>query len=229
MAPPLFLNGEEKTMSIEGLTEGKVIGHGDVRQVSYGDNEVNHYEWTYRGIKSEGESIAAGRAIFKQRLFCYIHLPGGKNIVPKEFKEETPEKLAPFFAMHPKAQRIYQLWKAGNERPVDGTPIDLWPGMDEGQREEFKAQKIYTIEQVASLSDLNLQTLGPSARGIRNKARIYLDNAKNAAASEELDKLRAELAEMRAQMLADKEQKEIEKPAKKKKTRDLEVIEEGKK
>lgn len=191
---------------MDGLESGRIIGHGDVRQVIYGDNEANHYEWKYVAVRDAARSEKEGREVRKQVLCCLIHVPGGKNVIPKEFKDEAGQAIQQFFMMHPKAHRLFQLWKAGNEKPVDGTPIDLWPYMDEGQKEEFKAQRVYTIEQIAALPDTTLQTLGPSARTIKGKAVKFLEDAKNAAAAEENAKLKAELAELREMILSQKEE-----------------------
>lgn len=190
---------------MDGLESGKIVGHGDVRQVIYGDNEANHYEWSFFGQKDAAESERQGHQVFKQYLLCKIHLPGGKTVHAKQFRDENDAELPEFFARHPKAHRIFQLFRTGAERPMDGTPIDLWPYMDEGQKEEFKAQRIYTVEQIAALPDMTLQTLGPAARGIRTKAQQFLENAKNAVAAEENAKLKAEMAELRAMLLEQKE------------------------
>jgi hypothetical protein len=104
-------------------------------------------------------------------------------------------------------------YQAGLTGEVQGTPIEDWSEVTPSQVRELNHQNIYTVEQVASLSD----SVSGSIRAIyhlKAKAKHYLESKKESVAKAVVDAQlaaqaethKAELervkAEMRAEMLA---------------------------
>jgi hypothetical protein len=76
----------------------------------------------------------------------------------------------------------YEDWKAGRASSDAGTPLEQWPLMDVGLVAAFKAANVYTVQQLATLSDGLLDTaIRRGGREWRAKAQAWLDEAKTAA------------------------------------------------
>lgn len=98
------------------------------------------------------------------------------------------------------------------ERMQSGTPLAQWPLLNKAQAEMLRAIKFFSVEQIAGASDEQLQNLGMHGgmqpMALRDKARAFLNVAKNASyadeAAQELKKRDEELAAIKAQAEADK-------------------------
>jgi hypothetical protein len=97
---------------------------------------------------------------------------------------------------------FYDAWKKGHETPTDGTPLSAWPGCRPEEAERFNMMRIYTVQDVAAMTDGDLDRFGMGARDKRAMAIAFLeagDKAKIAAESEQLkrdlDETRNELKE----------------------------------
>lgn len=121
--------------------------------------------------------------------------PGSGVVVAVSRLQKNPEYwgvIGPF----------YDAWKKGQETPVDGTPLSAWPGCHSGEAERFAMMRIYTVQDVAAMTDGDLDRFGMGGREKRALAVAFLkagDSAKLAAESEaqktEIRDLRAELDE----------------------------------
>ena len=85
-----------------------------------------------------------------------------------------------------------------------GTPLEQWPQITRSQVKEAKYFECHTVEQMSNLSDAHCQKLGMGFQELRNKAKAYLaaaaGTADATAAAAENDRMRSELAEMKAQL-----------------------------
>jgi len=94
----------------------------------------------------------------------------------------------------------------GKENLEVGTPLSQWPLLGPSQVEMLKAMKFSTVEQVASASDAQINSLGMGGGmapfTLRDKAQRYLVVAKDTSAvdraAEELEKFKKEAAEREA-------------------------------
>lgn len=69
---------------------------------------------------------------------------------------------------------VYERWKQGQEDPVEGTPLDVWPAMTKGMIDALRMINIRSIEDLAETNDAGLENIGMGARVLRDKARHYL-------------------------------------------------------
>ena len=127
--------------------------------------------------KMEKASVDAGRPIFKEVIHIrkitsdrYLEID---RPVRDEDKVEYPQEWAQ--------------WERTRESRVLGTPIDTWPQLNDTQKAEFKAMKIYTVEQMAGLPDASCNMMG--MKDLRDKAKVYLEMGRDA---ELLGKVRSE-------------------------------------
>lgn len=107
--------------------------------------------------------------------------------------------------------KAYEDWKAGRASADAGTPLEQWALMDVGLVAAFKAANVYTVQQLACLSDGALDTsIRRGGREWRAKAIAWLDEARTAAGDvearatiarqqEELDVLKKTVAQLQKQ------------------------------
>lgn len=143
-------------------------------------------------VKMEFKSKQAGRPVFEDREFVRIIIPGDRRSMVVEPVNDDHKARWP---------REYEAFKAGQEAPVDGTPLADWPQIGRARVEELAYFHIRTVEQLAAVNDAHLQNLGMGAREERERAKVFLDVAKNGTGP--LSKLvtRVEQAEARADTL----------------------------
>ena len=161
-------------------------------------NYVKFYrQWVRNNFKSAQEGVEVG----ENQDFIMIICPG-------QPKSEVRRKAKDSDKVEYRAE--WNAYCEGKEHQVSGTPIELLPGLANGMADGLKALYIYTIEQMASLSDLSLQKVGMGGNDIRQRCQAYL--SKN---STEVTALKAQLAELQAQMAKMQQGQQIEKPRKK--------------
>jgi hypothetical protein len=109
-------------------------------------------------------------------------------------------------ALWPMIEPAYKAWLKGQEEPTTGTALAAWPGVNSAQADRLKLMHIRTVEDVAAMTDADLEKVGMGARAMRDKARAFIQakqgDAHIAAALTERDATiaaqAAELEELRA-------------------------------
>ena len=85
-----------------------------------------------------------------------------------------------------------------------GTALEVWadesPDFNRAQLDELKILRFQTVEQVALASDQQLQRIGMGGAGLRERARMFLQQRNKAEANRELDDTKRQLAELQSQM-----------------------------
>ena len=108
----------------------------------------------------------------------------------------------------PHVEKYYDHWLAGQEDPVEGTPLDVLPFLPPPIVGHLKNIHIRTAEDLAATTDGDLERIGMGARGWREKARSFIEAkegtaliaAVNADLKLENEQLRADVDEMKAQL-----------------------------
>ena len=142
-------------------------------------------------IEIKDETIAQGRPIFKDADWIQIMTPGDQlNVIDTIARDNHKARF-------PQQWAVYQN-KIGNQEEIVGTPVSAWPLVSMSQAEELKGIKFHTVESIANCSDQQLQRIGMiagmSPHAFREKARTYLNLAKDTA---EVDAKNAELAQLK--------------------------------
>lgn len=131
----------------------------------------------------------------KGKDYIQITIPGGKTRIDRKC---TDEDIARF----PFHWERYRLSKEGVATVV-GTPLDGVSFLNEESVLELKAKCVTTIEQLASLNDHAIQSLGPGTRQQVTDARIHLATQHARALDrerEENENLRATISDLQAKM-----------------------------
>lgn len=130
-----------------------------------------------RSEPDPAKSAAAGHPVYKTTHFACVRNPGSRD----EWITKVNDN---FFRQYGRAS--YDAWCKDQTQPVDGTPLELWPPIPKALVEEWKYFHVRTVEQLASLSDTNVQRMGMGVLEWRKKAVAWLEDAKTGAASQRL-------------------------------------------
>lgn len=118
----------------------------------------------------------------------------------------------------------WEAWKGGQEAPLNGTPLAVWPGVTTEQGDILRQFGLRTVEEVAAMTDGIVTKIPlPSARDIKANAQRFLESADQNRTAERLEEkdremamLKEQLEEMRQIVLSQEaKKKEPEEPAKK--------------
>lgn len=174
--------------------EPSLIARPDESRFAYDDKL--YVEFSREPVLHPGQSRDAGRAVYEERDFIRIHVPGDKTSVV--YRQATEQDIQRF-------KTRYDKWKAGQSEAVTGTPLSAMPGMTPGKVEEYKFFKIITIEQLADAND-NLGQKFMSFHQDKARAKAFIDATKGNAPiekmNEELQKRDAEIENLRTMVEA---------------------------
>ncbi|OHV23847.1 hypothetical protein EOS93_28165 [Rhizobium sp. RMa-01] len=138
-----------------------------------------------------------GRPIFADKEFVRIFIAGDKHTeVYREVTDNDKQRFAD----------AYKRFKEGAEarEQLTGTPLAQWPYLKPSQIKEMEAVNIYTVEQLAALSDTAKQKIGMGANELTAAARAYLATAENSSAASafaaENERLKDEVTRLQEQM-----------------------------
>jgi hypothetical protein len=121
---------------------------------------------------SHSKSALEGRPIFEEREYIMIMVPGDKDsIVHRPAMESDKMRF----------QDRYERWKSKVGDQINtGTPLKMVPWLNSSQVKELEYFNVYSLEQLAALSDSHAQKfMGINA--LRQRAKDAIQAAKEAA------------------------------------------------
>lgn len=129
-----------------------------------------------------------GPPIYKKIAYVEIICPGNdKERINRRVKDADKERWPVQW------QRFLQHGE-GQEVQVDGMPIDRWPMVDVAQVQTLKASNVHTVEQLAGLADIDVQSLGMGMTRLKNAAQKWLKE--RSGQNEELEKANERIREL---------------------------------
>ena len=148
---------------------------------------------------NEYQSAQQGRPISNMRDFIRIEIPGDSTTIIETFVNDDHKKRFPLQYAHFLNEK-----SEGIEMEAQGTLLRDWSLLTSAQAKELKHFKFYTVEQVASASDQQIQALGMLVGmhpfSFRDKAKAYLLQAKDSAVvmqqAEEIRKRDQQIADL---------------------------------
>lgn len=176
-------------------------------------------------------SRQAGHEIYEPVLYIRITIRGNDKLEVHRPATEADKRRFPF---------SWQEFQRGEDAAARGTALSKLPGIDPGMLRGYHAKNIFTIEDLALVSDANLGNIGLGGRELRKKAIDYVENLKAThGASEALARMQSiidqereraakkdALLEQALQAIAELQKpKERKKPGPKKKTASVPVSE----
>jgi hypothetical protein len=155
-----------------------------------------YVEFMREPVLHPGLSKEAGRAVYEERDFVRVHVPGDKTTVVIQPMNEM--NLIRF-------RSRYDKWKAGQAEAVSGTPLTALPSMTPAKVEEYKFFKIVTVEQLADAND-QLGQKFMSFHSDKQTAKRFIEatkgNAPVEAMNAELQKRDAEIENLKTMVEA---------------------------
>lgn len=131
-----------------------------------------------KSVKNNFRTETEGRPVFEDKEFVEILVPGDRKTVVDTLVKEEHKRRWP---------REYAAFKAGQEIPIEGTPLEEWPQITRSQVEELKFAHIRTIEQLAGLPDDALnRSVSMGGFALREKAQRHLEALKGSSQTEAL-------------------------------------------
>lgn len=172
-----------------------ITERGNNISVSYGNDNGLFPIFSIEAVKDDEETAKQGREIFKDVEWVKIHIVGD-NLT--EISRPVTDEDRKRFNQH------YQAFKNQGIQLNSGTPLTEWTLIGKAMAMNLKSLNIHTVEQLAAVSDGNLNWMG--ARELQAKAKSWLEAAeKNAGISAlqgENEKLKIEMEALKNQMAA---------------------------
>ena len=92
----------------------------------------------------------------------------------------------------------YENFKNGIEQVGHGTPLELLFPSEPGMVLTLKSFNVFSIQQLAALTDTAISALPMGGRQLVERAKVYLATAQTGANLHEMDTMRAQIAELQA-------------------------------
>lgn len=168
-----------------------------VQTASFGDDSGVLAMFDDEFVPNEFKSEQEGRVIYEHYFCIELQWPGDNTKSYKcRFSRAEGERGNKWTQRFP---RQWEAFRNSQEQVPDGTPIELWPPLDKKRVFELKAAKIFTVEQIAALTDSTGPTIGMEWRKIRDQAQAFLNPAASAV---QVSKLARENEDLRHKMEA---------------------------
>ncbi len=157
-------------------------------------------EWEMRAVEDRAATEREGRIVYVDEEWGNIHKKGELgHIIPYRVRDLKRNSV-----LWPHISNSYEAWKAGQDAPIQGTPLKEWPLLTAAQLRNCAGMNVLSVEDLANLADGALRFIGGEAVALRQKARNWLnasnDAGKAAATLTRLEKenedLKARLAEL---------------------------------
>ena len=138
-----------------------------------------------RAVKDSAATLAAGHYIARNEDYALVTPPYSKDVVEKKVSAwfdsveqnvrngRVPEKHFDLW------KESYKRWQSGQEAPVDGTSVKDWSSISPAQCQNLLNAGCRTIEDLAKANDEAMRRLGMGANDLRNKAKAWLQAAKD--------------------------------------------------
>ncbi|HEY1299236.1 MAG TPA: hypothetical protein VGF07_01990 [Stellaceae bacterium] len=123
-------------------------------------------------IEDRVASNAAGRPIYREIERVRIIIPGAVATISVKNVSDIERNRWP---------EAYAAFKSGQEAPITGTPIEEWPVLNRAMVGELRHLEIRTVEELARLSDVQVQRIGMGGTILRERARAFLDDSAHEA------------------------------------------------
>jgi len=145
-------------------------------------------KFEYRPWHDKRESLVQGRPIYKDLIYVNIRGSGAKEGV---CRPATQADIARF------REHYDMFMRRTDDEQLVGTPLAEWPLMPRSRVEELAYLKVKTVEQLANMSDTNMQNF-MGLHQLKQQAQEWL--AKAGGADAQIAALKAQLEELTAKM-----------------------------
>jgi len=150
-------------------------------------------------VKNEVESANRGVPVFDNVVFARVLAAGQKQADAKyevwRRRADGTESFKP--TSFRRFQKLFEEWREKRTSTDAGTPLEMWPALDRAMVETLRHLNIYSVQQLAALSDSYLQNIGMGARELRAKAQAFLAQGAGIA---DIQRMAAEIEELKRRL-----------------------------
>lgn len=165
----------------------------NAENVTFGDDRLGVIFYN-RTVEDPERTRQEGRKCFREREFVKIMIPGDRQNIVDRPVQRTGTLPTDDVMRFPKQ---YERFKAQQSQAAhDGTPLSLWPAMPGALAEELKYINVFTVEQLATLSDAYVGKI-PQGHQWKKKAAEFVTALKD---QEQVSKLQSALDERDARL-----------------------------
>ena len=148
----------------------------------YKDDDKLFVKFFTKPLHNESRSTKEGRPVFDEVEYISIITPGSRDIFTTPLEDNYKRRF----------KKRYEGWLANKDATkVEGTLLAEMAWLTQGQIAELNYSNVFTIEQLANLSDTNARQFLGNFK-LRERAKLYLEQA---AGDAPLLRLQAELEE----------------------------------
>lgn len=145
---------------------------------------------------SKFKSDKEGLPVYDDVEMVEVFQPGEKESV-KQLATEFHKRRFP---------KQYENFKKGAEQTNGGTPLDhLFPS-EPGMILTLKSFNIYSIQQLAALTDTGISNLPMGGRQLVERAKNYLSTAQTGASLHQMEMMQKQIADLQAALAAKNEE-----------------------
>jgi hypothetical protein len=135
-------------------------------QASQGEQDHCIPSFYPRAVLNKRKTEEEGRSVFDEIDYVKILVPGdNKNQIDRKVRQEDKMRW-------PAAWDRYQKKR---DPEISGTPLKEWAYLNTARAAELESLNIFSMEQLAGLSDDYLPRLGPGARDLVKRAQQFLE------------------------------------------------------
>lgn len=160
-----------------------------------------------RAVEDRAATLSNGRYTTRDVDYVLITPAGSKDQIERVVEEwfAQLERDAKNGRYNPewlnRYKAGYREWKAGNELPLDGTPIKTWTVISPAQRANLITWKVMTVEDLAACNEDVIMRLGMGGRTLKKLAQDWLTSAKDVGqVALQLNSLQQQNEDLRAQI-----------------------------
>ena len=178
------------------------------------DERPAYVRFELRPLEDKKATLKAGYSISKDIEYALITPPYSKDEVVHKVTRwlEIINKNARDGRIKPEWRDQYvkslEMWREGQEAPVDGVDIKNWSAISPAQVKNLLAVGMRTVEDLAQANDQGLRRLGMGGMALKQKAVTYLKASKdtgpvvmeNAQLKSENDQLRGTIDSLQTQL-----------------------------
>jgi hypothetical protein len=133
----------------------------------YKDDDKLFVKFFTKPLHNEFKSSKEGRPIFDEVEYISIITPGSRDIFTTPLDDLYRRRF----------KKRYDGWQANKDATkVEGTLLSEMAWLTQGQIAELNYSNVFTIEQLANLSDANAQQFLGNFK-LRERAKLYLEQA----------------------------------------------------
>lgn len=149
------------------------------------DNRPPMVKFERRAVEDKAESRKQGKIVYKDEDFALVIPPYSRdrfeakverwfeNVKTNIRNGRMPQEWLAHW------QDGYEKFKMGEEMPLNGTSVKNWPAISQSECKRLIAANILTIEDLAQVNDEGIRRLGMGAIELKNKAKAFLQMAKD--------------------------------------------------